>query len=114
MAMWPKLSEMSCTELEEMAKAIKAEQDKRDDERFRALCNNAINGNIERIAQWHIISVPIVVIFFDINQIFKQKVTKTFVTTIKAMIFIFVTNNHDKGITALLNDNLGFVLSLIL
>ncbi len=38
MAMWPKLSEMSCTELQEMAKAIKVEQDKRDDERFKALC----------------------------------------------------------------------------
>ena len=44
MAMWPKLSEMSCTELEEMAKAIKAEQDKRDDERFRALCKEAVNA----------------------------------------------------------------------
>jgi hypothetical protein len=44
MAMWPKLSEMSCTELEEMAKAIKAEQDKRDDERFRALCKEAANA----------------------------------------------------------------------
>lgn len=41
MAMWPKLSEMSRTELEEMAKAIKVEQDKRDDERFKALCNQA-------------------------------------------------------------------------
>ena len=44
MAMWPKLSEMSGTELEEMAKAIKAEQDKRDDERFRVLCNEAANA----------------------------------------------------------------------
>lgn len=44
MAMWPKLSEMSDTELEEMAKAIKAEQDKRDDERFRALCKEAANA----------------------------------------------------------------------
>lgn len=41
MAMWPKLSDMSANELEEMAKAIKAEQDKRDDERFKALCNQA-------------------------------------------------------------------------
>lgn len=41
MAMWPKLSEMSDTELEEMAKAIKAEQGKRDDERFKALCKEA-------------------------------------------------------------------------
>jgi hypothetical protein len=44
MAMWPKLSEMSDIELEEMAKAIKAEQDKRDDERFRALCKEAANA----------------------------------------------------------------------
>lgn len=44
MAMWPKLSEMSCTELEEMAKAIKAEQDKRDDERFKSLCKDAADA----------------------------------------------------------------------
>lgn len=44
MAMWPKLSEMSCTELEEMARAIKAEQDKRDDERFIVLCKEAANA----------------------------------------------------------------------
>lgn len=44
MAMWPKLSEMSCTELEEMAKAIKAEQDKRDDERFKSLCKEAVDA----------------------------------------------------------------------
>ena len=44
MAMWPKLSEMSCTELEEMAKAIKAEQDRREDERFLVLCNEAANA----------------------------------------------------------------------
>ena len=44
MAMWPKLSEMSCTELEEMAKAIKCEMDKRDDERFRALCKEAADA----------------------------------------------------------------------
>ena len=44
MAMWPKLSEMSCTELEEMAKAIKAEQDRRDDERFKSLCKEAANA----------------------------------------------------------------------
>ena len=37
MAMWPKLSELSCTELEEMANAIKTEQDKRDNERFKIL-----------------------------------------------------------------------------
>lgn len=41
MAMWSKLDVMSAAELEEMAKAIKAEQDRRDDERFRALCNQA-------------------------------------------------------------------------
>lgn len=44
MAMWPKLSEMSGAELEEMAKAIKAEQDKRDDERFKSLCKEAANA----------------------------------------------------------------------
>lgn len=44
MAMWPKLNEMSCTELEEMAKAIKAEQDRRDDERFKSLCKEAANA----------------------------------------------------------------------
>ena len=44
MAMWPKLSEMSCAELEEMAKAIKAEQDRRDDERFKTLCKEAVNA----------------------------------------------------------------------
>lgn len=44
MAMWPKLSEMSGTELEEMAKAIKAEQDRREDERFLVLCNEAANA----------------------------------------------------------------------
>ena len=44
MSMWPKLSEMSGTELEEMAKAIKAEQDRREDERFLVLCNEAANA----------------------------------------------------------------------
>lgn len=44
MAMWPQLSEMSGTELEEMAKAIKAEQDKRDDERFMVLCKEAADA----------------------------------------------------------------------
>ncbi len=44
MAMWSKLSEMSGTELEEMAKAIKAEQDKRNDERFRTLCKEAADA----------------------------------------------------------------------
>ena len=44
MAMWPKLSEMSCTELEEMAKAIKAEQDRREDERFMVLCKEAADA----------------------------------------------------------------------
>ena len=44
MTMWPKLSEMSGTELEEMAKAIKAEQDRREDERFLVLCNEAANA----------------------------------------------------------------------
>ena len=44
MAMWPKLSEMSCPELEEMAKAIKCEMDKRDDERFRVLCKEAADA----------------------------------------------------------------------
>lgn len=44
MSMWPKLSEMSCTELEEMAKAIKAEQDRRDDERFMVLCKEAADA----------------------------------------------------------------------
>lgn len=44
MAMWPKLNEMSCAELEEMAKAIKAEQDKREDERFMVLCKEAADA----------------------------------------------------------------------
>lgn len=44
MAMWPKLNEMSCAELEEMAKAIKAEQDRREDERFMTLCKEAANA----------------------------------------------------------------------
>ena len=44
MAMWPKLNEMSCAELEEMAKAIKAEQDRREDERFMVLCKEAADA----------------------------------------------------------------------
>lgn len=44
MAMWPKLSEMSASELEEMARAIKMEQDKRDDERFKVLCKSACDA----------------------------------------------------------------------
>ena len=44
MAMWPKLSELSCTELEAMANAIKAEQDKRDNERFKILCKEAADA----------------------------------------------------------------------
>lgn len=44
MAMWPKLSEISCTELKEMAKAIKDEQDRRDDERFMVLCKKAADA----------------------------------------------------------------------
>ena len=42
--MWPKLSKMSGTELEEMAKAIKAEQDRREDERFMVLCKEAADA----------------------------------------------------------------------
>ena len=44
MTTWPKLSEISDTELEEMAKAIKVEQNKRDDERFRVLCKAAADA----------------------------------------------------------------------
>ena len=44
MATWSKLSELSCTELEEMANAIKAEQDKRDNERFKILCKEAADA----------------------------------------------------------------------
>ena len=44
MAMWPKLSELSCSELEEMANAIKAEQDRRDNERFKILCKEAADA----------------------------------------------------------------------
>lgn len=44
MALWPRLSDISGAELEEMAKAIKAEQNKRDDERFKNLCKEAANA----------------------------------------------------------------------
>ena len=44
MAMWSKLSELSCSELEEMANAIKAEQVRRDNERFRVLCKEAADA----------------------------------------------------------------------
>lgn len=40
----PKLSECSVGELEEMAKAIKLEIDKREDERFKALCKSAADA----------------------------------------------------------------------
>lgn len=41
---WPALSECSRTDLEEMAKAIKMEMDKRDDERFKELCKVAADA----------------------------------------------------------------------
>ena len=44
MAIWSKLSELSCSELEEMANAIKAEQDRRDNERFKVLCKEAADA----------------------------------------------------------------------
>lgn len=40
----PKLNECSVSELEEMAKAIKLEMDKREDERFKALCRSAADA----------------------------------------------------------------------
>ena len=44
MATWSKLSELSCSELEEMANAIKAEQVRRDNERFKVLCKEAADA----------------------------------------------------------------------
>lgn len=44
MATWPKLNEISRIELEEAVKAIKIEIDKRDNERFRALCKEAADA----------------------------------------------------------------------
>lgn len=41
---FPSLKHCSAAELEEMAKAIKAEMDSREDERFRTLCKEACDA----------------------------------------------------------------------